>query len=88
MTYRTILRDFSLDVARDAEPHLINLIHLEDLRHALHITMARGTCIGTHRFYVPLVRKVSVPGEIMHPHPLDRLLLGPCLPQLSDFNLV
>jgi len=75
-------------VARDAEPHLIHLIDLEHLGHALHISMARSTCIGPHRLDVALVREVSMPGQIVDPHPLHRLLLRPRLAQLPDFGLV
>src|SRR3954463_6063678 len=88
VTYRAISRDLPLDVASDAETHPVHVVHLEDLRHPLHVAMAGGAGIGTQGFDMPLMREVSMPGEIVHPHPFDRLLLRPRLPKLLDFRLV
>jgi hypothetical protein len=75
-------------MARDAKPHPINLVHLEDLRHTLHVTVAGGAGIGAHGIDMTLMGEVGVTGEVMYPHPFDRFLLAPGLTQLSDFRLV
>src|SRR3954470_3512244 len=88
MTYGTIAGDLPLDVAGDTETHSVDVVHFEDLRHSLHVPVTRSTRIGTERLDMPLMREVCMPGEIMHSHPLDWLLLCPRLSHLLDLRLV
>jgi hypothetical protein len=88
VTYRAIPRHLTLEVTGDAETHAVDVVHLEYLRHPLHVTMAGGARVRAERLYVTLMRKVSVAWEVVHPHPFDRFLLGPGLTQLLDFRLV
>src|SRR4051812_49368673 len=88
MTYRAIPRHLALDVAGDAETHAVDVVHLEDLWHALHVPMASGACVGAKRLDVPLMGEMRVAGEIVHPHPFNGFLVGPRLPELLDLCLV
>ena len=77
----------ALDVSRDADTHVVDFVDLEHLGHAAHVAVARGAGVGTEGLDVPLVREVSVAREVMHAHPLDRLLVGPGLSDLLDLGL-
>src|SRR5215204_1323148 len=88
VTYRAVPRHLPLRMAGDAKPHSIHVVHPEDLWHPLHLAMAGAAGVGPERFDVPLVRKMSVAGQVMDSNPLDRLLLGPGLAHLLDLRLV
>jgi len=75
-------------VARNTETHSVNVVHLEYLGHPLHVAVAGSARVGTERFYVTLMREVSMAREVVDPYPFDGLLLGPGLTQLLDLRLV
>src|SRR6476646_8470067 len=88
MTYRTVPRDVSLQMTRDAESHAIDVVHLEDLGHALDLSMTGAAGIGSQRLDMSLMREVGVAGQVGNPEPLDRFLVGPCLTDLLDLGLM
>ena len=88
MTYRTVPRHLPLDVAGDAEPHVVHSVDLEDLGHALNVAMTGSARRGTQSLNVPLVGEMGMPREIVNPHPFDRFLLVPCLAELLDLGLM
>ena len=87
MAHRAVADDLPLEVAGDAETHVVDVVHLVDLRHAAHVPVARGARGGAERLDVALVREVGVAREVVHPHPLDGLLVVPGLAQLLDLGL-
>jgi hypothetical protein len=72
----------------NAESHPVDVVHLEHLGHSLHIAVAGSARIRAKRLDVTLMREMCVPRQVMHPHPLDWLFLGPGLPQLLDLRLM
>jgi hypothetical protein len=57
-------------VTGDAEAHVVHVVHFENLRHAIHIAVARGARVGTESLDVSLMREVRVARDEMHPNPL------------------
>jgi hypothetical protein len=86
MACRAVPSDLALDVATDAEAHVVDVVHLVDLRHAGHITMACGARVGTQSLDVLLVGEVDMLCQEMDANPLDRLLLVPRVPQLANLR--
>src|SRR5215210_6628967 len=87
VTHRAVARHFPLYVARDAEAHIVDVVHLEHLGHAAHVAVAGGAGVGAESLDVPLVREVGVPRDEVHASPLDRLLVRPGLANLLDLRL-
>jgi hypothetical protein len=75
-------------VTVDAKPHPVDVVHLEDLGHALHLAMASTASIGAECLDVPLMREMGMPGQVVNPNPFNGLLLIPGLTQLPDLCLI
>src|SRR6267378_94255 len=87
MTHAAVAGHVVLDVAADAPSHAQRR-DLFDLRHALHLAVARHTCRRAERLDVTHVRKTHKPRQRMDPHPLRRFPLAPGVADFLDLGLM
>ena len=73
-------------MARDAPPHVVDVVDLEHLRHTGDVAVAGHAGVGPHRLDVTHVRKVCVPGQGMDTLPFDGLSGGVGITQLGDLG--
>src|ERR1700752_2280857 len=94
MAHAAFAADLVLDVAAHAPSHLQGR-DLGNLRHGLHIAVARRTGgvridaqPGAKSLDVAHVREAREPGQRVNPDPLGRLSLAPRVADLLDLRLV
>src|ERR1044071_5292338 len=93
MTRRAVTIHTPRQVTTHTEPHVVDVVPLEHLRHALHVPVTGHAGIGAHRLDVPHVGEMHVPGEGVDPSPFERRLgrvlpIAPELAELPDLRLV
>src|SRR4051812_36902013 len=88
VTHRAVPRHLTLQVARDAKAHVVDVVHPLDLGHALHVAVAGGASVGAEGLDMALMGEVGKASEVVHPHPFDGLLLRPGVAELLDLDLV
>src|SRR6185312_5534294 len=88
MAYRAVPGHPALLVTGNAKAHVVYVVDLVYLGHADNVAMAGLTRIRSHHLDMAHVGEVHVPGNEVHPQPLDGLLLRPGVAQLLDLDLV
>src|SRR5262245_7401481 len=88
----TVTLDVPLEVAADAETHVVHVVRFEHLRHAGDVAVTGAASLGTHRLHVDRVREPDMARQGVNASPFERGRVGlvaivPEGPELPDFAL-